>query len=26
MPKERLLGKVTSEIKYIYIEQNQKYF
>jgi len=25
MPKERLLGKVTSEMKYISIEQNRKY-
>jgi len=25
MPKERLLEKVTSEIKYICIQQNQKY-
>jgi len=25
MPKERLLEKVTSEIKYICIEQNRKY-
>jgi len=25
MPKERLLKKVTSEIKYICIQQNRKY-
>jgi len=25
MPKERLLEKVTSEIKYICIQQNRKY-
>jgi len=25
MPKERVLGHVTSEIKYLCIEQNRKY-